>query len=275
MNVIDNFFQSVVNLPIMPRVVQEVIQILNTEDVDIKKLVDTINHDQVISAKILRLSNSSYYGRSRKIQTIENAISLVGLNSLRTLVLACGVTGAFKEIPGFDLKKFWRHSLITASIARQICKELDIETETAYIAALMHSIGQLPIHIVFPKAGVDIEEMCKGLSVIERKAIENSTLGLDHCQVGEELAKRWNFPEEIQQAIRYYADPFNQEAGKLSPIIFMAAHIAFGLELGEDAVKIAQSLNPDVASVLSVNAEEWAHHIELYRDFVHEAENFI
>lgn len=275
MNVIDNFFQSVNNLPMMPKVVQEVIQMLNNEEVDLKDVVEKINLDQVISAKVLRLSNSSYYGLSRKVNNLNDAISLIGVSSLRTLVIASGVTSAFKTIPNIDMHRFWRHSLITASIARDICKIQKKPSETAYVAALMHSIGQLLIHIVFPTGGRDIEEMCRGQSVLERKSVENATLGIDHCQVGEELAKRWNFPEEIQRVIRYYADPLNPKACELAPVVYMAAHIAFGLELNQDAKHIAETINTEVIKALDFHRIEWIDRIESYKAFVTEADNFI
>lgn len=275
MSVIDKFFEKISNLPMLPKVVQEVMQLMGNEDVDLKDLVHKIDHDPVLSAKILRLSNSSYYGSSRNVKTIDDAISLIGFEKLKTLVIASGVTGSFTTVPGLDLKKFWRHSLVTASIARQICRERKQDGETAYVAALMHSIGQLPIHLVFPAAGVEIEEMCRGLSVLERKSVEQSKIGIDHCQVGDELAKRWNFPEDIRRVIRYYADPLNAEACALAPIVYMAAHISFDLELGKEANEIATTLNPDVAHTLNVNWSELSERIESYRGFVKEAESFI
>jgi len=275
MNVIDNFFQSIHNLPVMPKVVQDVIQMLNNEDIDIAKLEQAIEHDQVISAKVLRLANSSFYGLSRTIRTLDEAISLIGLDNLRMIVVAHGVTGSFEKIPGFDMKRFWRHSLLTASIARQLCRENKRATDTAYISALMHNIGQLPIHIVFPEAGQDVEEMCQGLSVLERKSIENSTLGLDHCQIGEELARRWNFPEEIQRVIRYYATPLDSQACDLAPLVYMASHIAFGLEREDDPAHIAETLSPEVASALNVDAMQWVARIASYKKLLAEAESLL
>ena len=124
MKLIDDFFEQTQNMPLLPKVVQEVMQLLNTEPIDVGTLVDKINHEQVLSAKILRMSNSAYFGRSGKVSTVEEAISLIGLEKLNTLVVASGVTSAFTEVPNLDLKRFWQHSLITASVARQLATEL-------------------------------------------------------------------------------------------------------------------------------------------------------
>jgi HD-like signal output (HDOD) protein len=275
MKVMDDFFASTANLPMMPKVVQEVMLLLDDEDASLKDLVDKINHDPVISAKVLRLSNAAWYGHSRNIQTIDDAIALIGLLSLRTLVIASGVTSAFTTVPGMDIQSFWRHSLVTASIAREICKIRMQEAETAYLAALMHGIGQLPIHIVFPGAGEGIAEMCHGDSVLERRAIELATLGIDHCQVGERLAKRWNFPTEIQSAIRHYVDPLNPDAGILSSIVYVAAHIAFGLEKGDEAKYIAETLDPDVMQRLGFDRIEWIDRISEMKNMVQDVQRYL
>jgi len=142
------------------------------------------------------------------------------------------------------------------------------ESETPYIAALMHSIGQLPIHIMFPVAGAEVESMCKGFCVIERKSIEHSVIGLDYFEVGEELANCRNFPEKIQRVIRYYADPMHDRECTLASLVYMAAHISFDLEANKPAYKIAQTLNPDVAKVMDVDIGALPERNEMYRAFV-------
>lgn len=277
MNLIDNFFEQTHTMPMLPKVVQEVMQLLNAgDDVDVKTLAEKINHDQVLSARVLRMSNSAYFGCSRSVSTIEDAVALIGLEKLNTLVVASGVTSAFTEVPGLDLKRFWQHSLITASIARQLGSELNLVADTAYIAGLMHTVGQLPIHMVFPTAGAKIEEACQGRSVLERHEVEHTILGTDHNEVGEKLAKRWNFPEEISRVIRYYTDPLNKEACGLAPVVYVAAHIAFDLEAGEEPQHIAETLSMDVAMALGLeDTDALASRIETYGVFVAEAKSYV
>jgi HD-like signal output (HDOD) protein len=275
MNVIDGFLEKINNLPMLPKAVQDVTALLNQENIDNKELTQTIGHDQVLSARVLRLSNSAYFGCSRSVKTIDDAVSLIGYNSLKTLVIASGVTSAFTKVPGLDLRKFWQQSLVTAEIARQISKELKLEPETAYLAGLMHSVGQLPIHLVFPEAGARIQEACQGRSVLERKNVEHSELGIDHCQVGELLAKVWNFPEDISRVIRYYADPFNAQACAYAPVVYAAVHIAFDLQQDKDASYIAETLNQEVAKALNMPAETLINRIETYRELANQAKTYI
>lgn len=276
MKLMDNFFEQTHNMPMLPKVVQEVMQLLATDDVDIKPLADKINHDQVLTARVLRMSNSAYFGFSRKIGTIEEAVSLIGLAKLETLVVASGVTSAFTAVPGLDLKRFWQHSLVTASIARELAKEFGFDQDVAYISGLMHTIGQLPIHMVFPKAGADIEAICKGRSVLERHEVEHDMLGINHNIVGEKLAKHWNFPEEISHVIRFYTDPLNKDACELASVVYVAAHIAFDIESNQQAQYIAETLSMDVATKLGLeDTEALAGRIESYRPFVAEAKTYL
>lgn len=283
MRVMEDIFQSSQKLPVLPKVVQEAIRILDNEDADTGQLVQTISKDQVISARVLRLANSSYYGVARHIKTLNDAVALVGTKALRTMILASGITAAFTSVPNFDLKRFWRHNLITASIARALANDRALDAETAYVSGLMHSIGQIMIHHVFPQAGADIDAMCHGSSVLERKAVENSSLGIDHCQVGAELAKRWNFPEEIQHVIRYYADPLHPLACSLAPLVYVAAHIAFGLAQRQTAQHILATLNGEIAAKIGITLTGDAEHIqqdliakiESFAPYVQEAESFV
>lgn len=276
MNVIDNFFEQLHAMPMLPKVVQEVTQLLNASDVDVKVLADKINHDQVLSARVLRMSNSAYFGCSREVSTIEDAVGLIGLTKLKTLVIASGVTSAFTNVPGLDLNRFWQHSLITANVARAISKENELDADAAYIAGLMHTVGQLPIHLVMPVAGAEIEASCQGKSVLERHHVEHAILGLDHNQVGEKLAKRWNFPEEITRVIRYYTEPFDEKACILALVVYAAAHIAFDLESGKEADYIAETLNADAASHLGLDdLGDLATRIDSYRPYVAEAKSYL
>lgn len=276
MNLVDNFFEKINQLPMLPKVVQEVTEQLNQDDIDLHKLADTINHDQVLAARVLRMSNSAYFGCSRTIKTVEDAVALIGLENVKTLVVASGVTTTFTDIPGMDLHHFWEHSLITASIARQISHELGLHAGTAYIAGLLHSVGQLPIHIVFPAAGAQVLQACRGQSALERKAIEQSMLGIDHCQIGEMLAKMWNFPEEILCVLRHYAEPLKDEECILAPVVYAAVHIASGFELEKSSEDIAVSIDPAIAKLLNINDQRaFAEKIASYQHFVHEAQNYL
>lgn len=271
MHALDNFFEKIASLPMMPKVIQEVLTLLEDEDVDIDELIKKISVDQVLTAKVLRLSNSSYYGCSGTIKTLNQALQVTGLQNLKTLVVASGITSAFTSVEGVDLKHFWENSITSANLARQISKEHSLDTEISYIAALMHSIGQLPIFMVSPALGNEIETAAKGLGLVERNAIEFEKLSVNHSMIGAEIAKRWNFPEEIQQVIRYYTDPFNVNANDICAIVYLATHIAYNQADGKNASDIAACLDDDIAESLNIDREKLTESIGEYQEIIAES----
>lgn len=272
MNPIDDFFNSITALPSLPKVVLEVMEMLGQEDVALNALARKVEHDTVIAAKVLKMANSSYYGATRAIKTVDDAIAILGLSKLRTLVVASGITASVPAQPELDLQGFWKHSLVTAGISREIAGELEQNVELAYLVGLLHNIGGLLIQMVFPKISAEVKLAYADSSAEERQRIEHEAIGLDHCQISEELANRWNFPREISRILRYYATPFDKSAGELAPVVYLAAHIAGGLERGDSAEAILQSLNADVAHALSINATGWDERITAYQALVQEAE---
>lgn len=275
MHALDNFFEKIASLPMMPKVIQEVLKLLENDDADIDDIINKISLDQVLTAKVLRLSNSSYYGRSGSIKTLDQALQVTGLQNLKTLVVASGITSAFSKVEGVDLTDFWKKSLISANLARQISKEHKLDSEVSYIAGLMHSIGQLPIYMVDLEAATEIANEANGSGPVERNAIEFEKLSVNHAMIGAEIAKRWNFPEEIQLTIRHYTDPFNTNANDTCAIVYLATHIAYQHEAGKDAESIANSLDEEVVESLNIDREKLAESIDSYQELIDESDTLL
>ncbi len=275
MQTIDDFFSSVANLPSLPKVVQEVMLMLNGDNVDVHRLSSTIEQDAVIAAKVLKMANSSFYGVTRAVKSIDDAVAILGLSKLRTLVVACGVTSAVHHVHGFDLKRFWTHSLVAAGVSRDIAKQLGRDVEVAYLAGLLHNIGDLLLHLAMPVKASEIETACIDSSAEKRRLVELDMIGLDHCQIGEALALRWGFPREISRALRYYAMPLDKQACAISPVVYAAVHVAHGVVHGDAGVEIADTLNVDVAKLLNLHGEDWLLSIAQYRALLAEASTMI
>ncbi len=251
---VEDIFARAEHLPEIPHVMQEVIASLRNEDVAIAELAAIVGNDQVISAKVLRLANSSYYGIGRKVGSIRDAVTLIGLNAFRNLVLASSLVSVFTKVEGFDLPSFWRHNMLVANLADVIGRDLRLSRDTLFSAGLMHSIGQLLIYISFPESAKSIIEACKGISPREQRAIEQNQLGMDHFEVGMELAKRWNFPESLQSIIGHYDAPADDDLP--AQVILAAVIIAKGIQSGTMLMEITAQLPPDIASHLHLD-EDW------------------
>lgn len=205
---ISALFSQVHSLPCIPRVAQDLIQQFDNPHTSLDSVARNIALDPVIAAKVLRLANSARFRGARESTSVEDAAMRLGFNTLRTLVLASAVTGAFQAPPGFDLKGFWIHSFQVASISRLLAKNRGVAAETAFTCGMMHNIGELLIQTGVPELAERLNQGGKDVDAAQRGALETLQLGFGFPEVGAELARRWQLPELIQQAIAYQSRPF-------------------------------------------------------------------
>lgn len=226
----DEILAKLNQLPMLSSVVQEVMGSFKDGHLDLVALAQKISQDQGLSAKILRLANSPFYGLSRKVGSIQDAALVVGFNGIRSLVLSLGFVLAFPNIPGmlFDRRTYWQRSLRVAGYTQALAKCLGADQQVAFTAGMFHDIGQLVMDVCIPEQFADMlaQQKTSGLSLIE---IEQSELGFDHALIGAEMAKRWNFPQEIEHAIRYWRTPEHEPFKKNTGMVHVAVLLENGL----------------------------------------------
>ncbi|MDM3871607.1 HDOD domain-containing protein [Porticoccus sp. W117] len=223
---IDEIFKRVQQLPPgLPQIAQEILLAFeNNADVDLKVIADKISQDQVIAAKVLRLANSAYFGGARNVATLDQAVVLLGMSALRTLVVASSATGMFPDMPGFDKETFWKHSFQVASLCQKLAKIAGLDANVAFMCGMLHRIGDLLIRMANPSLSADIdsyEEMgaCRAES-------QKNLMGLDYAEVGEALAQRWDFPEVIQHTIAHQLEPQHYEGEEnYAALLAVADHL--------------------------------------------------
>ncbi len=270
MSALDRFFHQISTLPPAPRVVGDLLARLEDADVDLRDIAELVSRDPVLVAKMLRMANSSYYGLSGTIGSVDDAIKLLGLNQVQVIVITCSVSSAFAQIKGFSLTEFWRKSFLVALIARSLAPRAGQKPGLAFTAGLMHAIGQLLIHTGFPHAGAELEVVAAEGDFRARRAAEEEVLGTDHCQIGAELARRWNFPAPIVDAIEYYAQPSATGAGALARLIYVAAVITTAMERKEDITQAISSVPLEVAGPFALDPEKLEQQIEGFKALVSE-----
>lgn len=271
---VEQLFEKTHQMPTIPKVVQELIDSFNQEDVEIDAIAKKVAMDQVLTAKVLRLANSSYYGVQRQIGSVDEAIVVMGFNSLRTLVVATGVTGAFANMPGFDRNRFWRRSLVVGAYSKWLAKPAKQNAEVAFTAGLMHGIGEILIHLAQPKEAEHIDKIVANGG--HRAAIEENELGFTHCEVGAELARRWNFPEAIQQAIRHYDKPLAAEpASPLAALIHLANYLTQAQENDASPEDLAASFPADIAASVKLEKDELLAKLPPYKEISAGLDSFL
>ncbi|MCA6063823.1 HDOD domain-containing protein [Thalassolituus marinus] len=249
-------FAETQQLPHIPRVVQELIESFRNEDVDVDELSSKVALDQSLTAKVLRLANSAHYGVSRTIANPHDAIMLLGFNTLRTMVLASGMTSAFKAPDNFDMKTFWRDSFAVGALSKWLANYVDgCDRETAFTCGMLHSVGELLIRMVMPKEARHIDEALSMGGT--RHTLERGQLGFTSADVGAELAKRWKFPAEMQQAILEQNNPdLDRTYSALAGILHIAQYLNKAHKDGLDEEAILAKFPKAVADAIGMNCDK-------------------
>ncbi|PRC92957.1 HDOD domain-containing protein [Solimicrobium silvestre] len=242
-------------LPTIPKVVQEVIDSFNNDRVSVEDIAQKLAADQVLSAKILRLANSSYYHVSRSIGTVDDAVLMLGFMTVRTLVVSTGLTNGFKNVSGFDLKKFWRYSMHTAVIAKWLSKQKKTNSDFAFTVGMMHAIGQLVMHAAMPEEMMEVDKIAGALDA-RRFDIESKSFGYNFADVGAELAVRWKFPDEFGTAIRCFPHPLEHDNfDPMAGIIHLAAWRSRAFEHDLTAEEMQATFPTEVAAKLNIRID--------------------
>lgn len=196
-------------LPTLPTVASKLISVTSKPETSISEIVQLLSKDISLSAKVLRIANSAFYGFSSKIGTVHQAVTNMGKNAIRSLVLSV----SFLEIKAnekqgcFRYEKFWQKSLSAAVAAKLIMSEIDkSEPEEVFIAALLQNIGELILVRTFPE---QYERVLKTLSEApwDVLAIEDLIIGANHAFIGHEVCRNWGFPAGLLFPILYHHNP--------------------------------------------------------------------
>lgn len=247
--------QQCPNLPSMPAIAMEVLALAQSADADIPKIAKTISQDPALSGKILRTVNSSFYGRSQAVSTISQGLVILGLQSVKTLVLGFSlVTNLSKtHSKGFKHLGYWKHSIYAATAARTIASKLNVvQQEEAFLAALLMDIGMLVLDTV---AGDEYGAVCEQAKTHEELVVtEAAALGMTHADAGGVLAGIWKLPPLLATPIAKHHDPASvddPQLRKITELVHLAARCA-------DVFVDEQAAEP-IASVRKLCREQ--HHL--------------
>jgi putative nucleotidyltransferase with HDIG domain len=248
------------DLPSLPAVVMELLGSIDQEDVDISVLARKVSHDQALTAKTLRLANSSLYSLQVKVTTIQQAITYLGFQTTRNLITAVAVTGCFPSnmCPGFDDKAFWRHSIATAACARVLARRMRFNQDYAFTAGLLHDIGRLVLVSTDPARYQQALEL-RAATDCPLLDAEREVLGMDHVAAGVALAAHWNFSDTMRQAIACHHEPETQGAGFLATIVHVANAIVHALDLAHDKDELVPAVSPVAWTALGLSEESYLH----------------
>ncbi|MFN7120905.1 MAG: HDOD domain-containing protein [Hydrogenophaga sp.] len=253
-------------LPAMSRTVSDLLAEMNKDDPNPKRVSDLISQDPSLTTRVLRLSNSAFFRVSRKIGSAEEAVAMLGMTHVRSLVMAAALGSSFKNVPGVNLPQFWRYSLRVADISKSLAGVLRQNESNAFTAGLIHAIGDLIMHIAMPDLIAPLDMGTPPLD-LNRAQAEMSVFGYTYAQVGAGMAEKWQFPTTIVSALNNQISPFEGEAyDPLGGVLHLASWRARAeeIQLDENGLVatfpdlVGLSLGLDLDSVLGKDPSEWS-----------------
>jgi putative nucleotidyltransferase with HDIG domain len=255
-----NKFACLTDLPSMPVLLMEALQQINGKQ-NLTILVDKVSQDPSMVVQILRIANSPFYGMSREIGSLREAIVLLGFNRIRDMLVSVCFS---KMLPArhkdFNCRQFWHHSMTVAECARQLADLSGHNPDFVFTAGLLHDIGRLVIAVLFPdEFNRIINEPDSPLIETERRI-----LGFDHMEIGGKAAQHWNLPMAIQTAIEQHETPPESGAAKSLELLVYTANLLI-LEQS-DALEEHEPILALLA-ILNVSIDQAAHCTDSGRQF--------
>lgn len=201
------------NLPTPPIVFTQIQKVLNNPNTSAFDVAAILQEDPAISAKVLKLTNSAYYGLPKEVESVRQAVVIVGIEAVKNLVLSASVFEAFSSdaIDKEYQDLFWRHSLGTAFAARLLAHKMKatavFDAEAAFSGGMLHDIGKMVISVYMPEEAKKILEIKSQKTDQSDHKIEEQVLGYNHMQIGTLLAKEWKLPQKLIEAINFHHYP--------------------------------------------------------------------
>jgi putative nucleotidyltransferase with HDIG domain len=248
------------DLPALPAAVLELLDMLGREDIETSTLVSKIALDPALTAKTLRLANSSFYGISRHVNSVTDATTVLGLRTVRAVVTAAAMSGSFAppDCEGFDFQAFWRHAVGVAAGAKLVACAVGVEAEVAFTAGLLHDIGRLVLASAFAPH-FERTLVYAAECGVDACVAEHTLLGTDHAAVGAIVTEHWRFPACIVEAIgQHHAPPPSGRGVQLAHVVGAADRLVQALESGSAGWDELPAESQQAWLALGLSNEGWA-----------------
>ncbi|HEY3374527.1 MAG TPA: HDOD domain-containing protein [Candidatus Aquicultor sp.] len=252
--------REVRDLPPFSAIANRALKLTNDPKSSAVDISRVISYDAAFTARVLRMANSAYYGFTRKITTVSEAIVILGYETLKSVVLALTLQKFYdQEVKGYGLEKgdLWKHSVGCALAARLIANQVRYpQVEQAFVAGLLHDVGKIILNQYVRKEIDNIVELAaqQGLSFAEA---ERRILGFDHQDIGSKVAEKWNFDEKIVEAIYQHHRPDRAKKDpELTAIVHVADFICLSLGLGVGSDGMLYPLKKEALDVLNLEEPE-------------------
>jgi HD-like signal output (HDOD) protein len=241
---IESVISNIDQLPSIPEVASEVMNMVNDPDVSFKKIAEVISQDQSMTTNILKLCNSAYFSKGKEITSIDRAIVTLGLKEVKDIVIVIATKPVLdKPVIGYDLSKgdLWLQGLVVATISKNIAlmkKRKDV-ADVVFTGGLIHNVGKVVLALYVQNTFKEILELVESKNISFSNA-ERDIMGFDHQEIGEKILDKWKFPPVLKSIVRHYKDPDNapDEFKTEVSIVHIAHNISLmaGIGIGSDGL---------------------------------------
>lgn len=242
MSRLDEILSLVKHVPPFPKVARRVAEMLSDPDVSVPDLAEIIQYDEVITANVLKICNAAYFGLSRKVSSLDEALVVVGNDVLKDIIVTSSSAKFYKGAVGEGYKleegELWKHSVAVAIMARHLAKRVKgLDPGNAYTAGLLHDIGKrfLSSFVADDFKQIMMKVVQEHCSFVEA---EKEIIGASHAELGGMILSQWEFPGEMEAAVKEHHDPDVLEKNPLSAITALsnALVLTMGIGVGADGL---------------------------------------
>lgn len=273
--------EGVRDLPTPPLVFNQIMKVVDDPETSAYDVAGIISEDPGMSAKVLRITNSAFYGLSGTVTSIKQAVVIVGLNGIKDLVVSTSVIDMFKgDQVGKEFQElFWRHSLVSAFGCRMLARVVasaDISLgELAFTTGLLHDIGKMVMYLQSPEHCQQVLAVASQGPRAELER-EQALYGCDHAEVGRLLTEHWKLPAELCEAIAHHHRPLDYVGpSSLVDVVHVADSLAYHLFASESNESAAPGIEPAIFDRSGFDLEKVAEYMDDMRTEYMQAETFL
>jgi len=270
------------NLPTPPIVFNQIQKVINDPKVSANDIASILAEDPAMSVKVLKLTNSAFYGLTREVEVVREAVVIVGMEAIKNLVLSASVLDMFKsdDLDQEFQEKFWRHSLATAVCCRLLARKVRakgvVDADAAFSAGLLHDVGKMVISCFLPEENKKLIAWKAENGPVDDAYAENQALGFNHAAIGGFLAEQWKLPSKLRDAITHHHQPTETEdEGLMAYYVCIADYVAKLTFRDPAAGDMQPSIEDGVLEAIGLEQGDVGIYIEHLREEYLKAETFM
>ena len=245
-------------------VLQEIEQALQSPQCNLNTIGDAIQKDPDLTARLLRLANSPFFGFANRLSTVAEAVSLLGIQQIQDMIVASSVLEQFKGVPDNLVNKhsFWQHSLAVGLTARLLAMERRLpKPDKFFVAGLLHDVGRLVLLSQAEEWVRAVFEEYQREKILLRDA-EKKVLGYDHQEIAAELLQSWSYPASLVQAVEFHHSPGQSVARLDAAVVHIADHLVNAMGIGSSGEQFIPPLDEKAWALLDLNPDILARLVE-------------